>query len=59
MLGLLYVSMAESKHYCADCKTHFTVSPQEHADIEHGGGLFRGLEGGDWKDWRRRQRFRA
>lgn len=51
--------MVESKHYCADCQTHFGgspnyVTPEEHADIAHGGGWFRGIANGDFRDWTRR-----
>lgn len=55
--------MAEAKHYCATCDTHFGgppnyISPEEHANIAHEGGVFRGIENADWKDWERRQDFR-
>lgn len=45
--------MAESDHYCADCDTHFKADPKVHADAEHDGGFFRGVENGDWRDWDR------
>ena len=48
--------MAESKHCCAECDTHFggppnDVTPEEHAEIAHEGGLFLGVKNGNWKDW--------
>lgn len=54
--------MARAKHYCADCDTHFGgppnyVTPQEHADIAHDGGVFRGIENGNYEDWQRREQF--
>lgn len=55
--------MPRSKHYCADCDTHFggspnNVTPQEHADIEHNGSMFRGVENGSYKDWVRMKETR-
>ena len=47
--------MARARHYCRDCQTHFRVSPRQHADTAHQGGLFRGIVDGTWRDWRRRQ----
>lgn len=52
--------MAKSKHYCADCDTHFGgspnhITPEEHANIEHEGGFFRGIKDGNWEDWEKRQ----
>lgn len=51
--------MAQAKHYCADCDTHFggppnNISPAEHADVAHGGGMFRGIENGNYKSWERK-----
>jgi hypothetical protein len=46
--------MAEAKHYCAECDTHFRVDPQEHADLEHDGYLFHGIENGDFRDYKRK-----
>lgn len=51
--------MARAKHYCRDCDTHFggppnSISPEEHADIAHEQGLFRGIRDGDKWDWQRR-----
>lgn len=51
--------MAKSKHYCATCDTHFGgspnyITPKEHADIAHDGGLCRGIKNGDWRDWKRK-----
>lgn len=56
--------MARANHYCADCDTHFGgppnyVTPEEHADIAHDGGLFRGIRNGNYKDWQRREQFRV
>lgn len=55
--------MPRSKHYCADCDSHFggppnNVTPQEHADIEHNGSMFRGVENGSYKDWIRMKETR-
>lgn len=55
--------MAQSKHYCADCETHFGgppnyVTPEEHADHRHNGGLFRGVKNGNFRDWNRVERYR-
>jgi hypothetical protein len=55
--------MAQSKHYCADCETHFGgppnyVTPEEHADHRHNGGLFRGVKNGNFRDWNRMERYR-
>lgn len=52
--------MSGAEHYCATCDTHFGgapnyVTPEEHADIAHDGGIFRGVVGGDWRDWERQQ----
>lgn len=54
--------MVESKHYCADCDTHYGgspnyISPEEHADIAHEGKFFRGVENGNWKDWKEIEGF--
>lgn len=46
--------MARAEHYCADCGTHFQASIEEHARIEHDGGIFRGIENGDWRDYESR-----
>lgn len=51
--------MAESRHYCAECDTHFGgppnhMTPEEHADYAHDGGVFRGVAGGDWQSYARR-----
>lgn len=43
--------MAESDHYCADCDTHFRCSIETHAEVDHDGYMFRGVENGDWTDW--------
>ncbi|WP_200531577.1 MULTISPECIES: hypothetical protein [unclassified Halorubrum] len=48
-----------AKHYCADCGWHFRVDPAVHADLEHDGGLFRGVVNGNFRDYERRQRFRV
>jgi hypothetical protein len=53
--------MAESNHYCAECG-HFggppnNISPEEHAEIEHDGGLFQGIEDGTKEDFERKQAF--
>lgn len=50
--------MAEAKHYCADCDTHYGgppnyINPEEHGDIAHGGGVFRGVSNGDYRDYER------
>jgi len=50
------VSMPQSQHYCAECDTHFggppnNISPEQHADIAHDGGLFVGVVDGSYKDW--------
>jgi hypothetical protein len=50
--------MAKSKHYCADCGFHFRSSVEQHAESYHNGGVFRGIEGGDWKDWKRKQQYK-
>lgn len=55
--------MARAKHYCATCDTHFgsdpnNVTPEEHANIEHDGGMFRGVKNGNYKDWKRKQNHR-
>lgn len=47
-----------SNHYCDDCETHFRASMEKHAEVYHDGGLFRGIEGGDWRDYQRREDFR-
>lgn len=51
--------MAEANHYCADCEIHFRDTIEGHAETYHGGGLFRGVEDGNWRDWERRQQFRV
>jgi len=43
--------MAEAKHYCADCDTHFRADPEQHAETYHDGGMFRGIEGGNKSDY--------
>lgn len=43
--------MAESNHYCASCDTHFCLSIERHAEIEHNDGIFHGVENGDWRDY--------
>lgn len=48
----------KSDHYCADCKTHFTASLEQHAKTYHDGGIFRGIENGDYKDYQRQQKFK-
>lgn len=55
--------MAQSKHYCAICDTHFggppnNITPEQHADTAHDGGLFKGIRNGNYKDWQRRQKTR-
>lgn len=47
-----------AKHYCDDCGFHFNADPEQHAETYHGGGLFRGITNGNWRDWNRRQRHR-
>jgi hypothetical protein len=52
--------MTRAQHYCADCDTHFggepnCVTPEKHADIAHGGGMFKGVVDGDWRDWERKR----
>jgi hypothetical protein len=47
--------MMESKHYCASCETHFRASIEQHAETYHEGGLFEGIENGDFRDYERRQ----
>lgn len=54
--------MARSKHYCADCDTHFggppnNVTPEQHAEVAHDGGIFRGIKDGNYKDWNRKQDY--
>jgi len=49
--------MAESNHYCSDCDTHLRCDMETHADVAHDGGLFRGIENGDYKDYQRRKQF--
>lgn len=61
MTRLLLLNMAKAKHYCAECQTHFGgppnyISPEEHANIEHDGGIFRGIKDGNFRDWKRRNR---
>jgi len=56
----LLTHMAKAKHYCASCDTHFggppnNITPQEHADIAHDSGIFKGIKNGTKKDWDRRQ----
>lgn len=56
--------MPRAKHYCATCDTHFggepnNVTPQEHADIEHNGGMFQGVKNGNYKDWERKKNHRV
>jgi hypothetical protein len=46
--------MAEAKHYCADCQTHFRSSIEQHARTYHDGGLFNGVEDGDYKSYKRK-----
>lgn len=51
--------MAEANHYCADCDTHFGgppnhMTPEEHADFTHGGGMFRGVRNGNYRDYERK-----
>jgi hypothetical protein len=55
--------MARAKHYCADCDSHFggspnNITPEEHANIAHNSGMFRGVQNGNYKDWKRKQQFR-
>lgn len=55
--------MSRAKHYCADCDTHFggdpnNITPEEHANIEHNGGMFRGIKDGNYRDWKRQKQFR-
>lgn len=40
-----------AKHYCADCDFHFRATPEQHADTYHGGGMFRGITNGNWRDY--------
>jgi len=56
--------MPHADHYCADCDTHFggppnNMTPEEHADVAHDGGLFRGIEDGDYEDWERKEQYRV
>jgi hypothetical protein len=44
----------KAKHYCADCETHFRASMEQHANTYHNGGVFRGVENGDWRDYERK-----
>lgn len=55
--------MAQSKHYCATCETHYggppnNITPKEHADIAHDGKLFFGIKNGTWKDWKNQKSFK-
>lgn len=55
--------MAEARHYCVECDTHFGgrpnyVSPEEHIDIAHEGCAARIVEDGDFRDWQRKEQFR-
>lgn len=50
--------MAKAQHYCQDCDTHFGgppnfITPKQHADIAHNGGVFRGIKNGDFEKWNR------
>lgn len=42
--------MAEANHYCDDCETHFRASIEQHAKTYHDGGMFIGVENGNWRD---------
>jgi len=46
--------MAEAKHYCFGCDTHFRASPTIHADVALDRGVFRGIVNGDYSDYDRR-----
>lgn len=46
--------MAKADNYCADCGFHFNASKEQHAETYHDGGVFRGIMGGNYKDWERR-----
>lgn len=50
--------MAESKHYCKSCDTHLLCDMETHSEVAHDGGMFRGIEDGDYKDYERREQFR-
>ena len=55
--------MAQASHYCRDCDTHFggppnNITPEEHAEIAHDGGIFRGIRNGNYKDWNRKKEHR-
>lgn len=43
--------MAEAKHYCADCDTHFRADIEQHAETYHNGEMFRGIEDGNKNDY--------
>ncbi|SEG34455.1 hypothetical protein SAMN04488133_1955 [Halobellus limi] len=48
----------ESKNYCADCNFHFNSTIEEHAATYHNDGLFRGVIGGNWKEYQKRLKSR-
>jgi hypothetical protein len=50
--------MAEANHYCASCDTHFRADLEQHAEIYHDGGVFRGIEQGNYQDYKRLQQHR-
>lgn len=43
--------MPEANHYCANCDTHFRVDIEQHAETYHDGGVFLGVEDGDFRDF--------
>jgi len=47
--------MAEAKHYCATCDTHFRASIEQHAETYHDGEIFRGIENGNKQDYLRQR----
>jgi len=51
--------MAVADHYCASCDTHYRADPEQHAETYHDGGIFRGIENGNWRDYERREQYRV
>jgi len=50
--------MAVANHYCADCDTHYRADPEQHAKTYHNGGVFRGIESGNYRDYERQKQYR-
>jgi hypothetical protein len=45
--------MATANHYCATCRTHIRIDPEQHIDVAHDGGMAQIEVDGTYREWNR------